>query len=96
MERESSENIGRDNKKTVMEEERAAQRKIDYLRSFNIKLNIGGAALVLGLFTLLYFAGDFINSYVSVSWLVLVGLLVGIFYTLKYFYLAWFTDDDDY
>jgi len=76
--------------------ESAAQRKIDYLRSYNIKLNIGGSIFVVGLFILLYFAGDLINSYVNIGLLVLIGLLICTFYTLKYFYLAWFTDDEDY
>jgi hypothetical protein len=74
----------------------AAQRKMSYLRAYNIKLNIGGSIFIVGIFTLLYFAGDLINSYVNVGWLVLIGLLICVFYTLKYFYLAWYTENEDY
>lgn len=51
---------------------------------------------VAGVFILLYFAGDFISSYINVAWLVLPGILICCFYTGKYFYLAWYTDDEDY
>jgi hypothetical protein len=96
MEHEKVNNTEPEERDRAIEGNREASRKMDYLRAYNIKLNIGGSIFVVGLFTLLYFGGDLINSYVNVNWLVLIGLLICVFYTLKYFYLAWYTDDEDY
>jgi hypothetical protein len=96
MERERVSNIEPQERDRPTERDNAAQRKMDYLRAYNIKLNIAGAIFVVGIFTLLYFAGDLINLCVHVGWLVLIGLLICVFYTLKYFYLAWYTRDENY
>lgn len=76
--------------------ERASQRKQDYLRSYHFRLTVGGMLLILGICVLLYYAGDFINSYVNLAWIGLTGILISAFFTGKYLYLICLTDDDDY
>ena len=76
--------------------ERAAERKLDYLRSHHVKLTVGGSALILSVVTLLYFAGDIINGYINVAWIGLIVILIFAFFPAKYFYLICLTDDYDY